>query len=460
MKPPSRGELTEHALKKYRDLGLDEGLERIARKTQAFETSHIIVTYPSYQALAPMDEDDIDPGDADLSLYLHIPFCVNKCAYCHYVSGVGGEAERRRYLRLLEKEVDLTDEKFGLRSRRVRSIHVGGGTPTVMGTCDLIRLLDKVNGVFDVRAGAEVTIESCPKTLLERIQEDGFSDIQDHGANRISVGVQSFNDRILDIANREHTGEEAAAAVQAAREAGFGNINIDLMNGLPAQTLETLYEDLESTAELAPESVTTYHLRLKSHVPMHDLLMRHSGYFPSPKTSLLMDLMTRECLRTMGYDEDPINWFNKRPRYAYRHQIQKWKHQTDLLAFGVSAYSYLNRTQYYNRLGLLDYAKDIRKGRLPIYVGRRLPPGEQRRRTAIFALKTKDGVDKKAYALRYGREFADEHRKKTSWLKKLGLLEETSAKVRLTEKGRLFADEIARQFYSPQVNKTAAAAGS
>jgi oxygen-independent coproporphyrinogen-3 oxidase len=296
-------------------------------------------------------------------------------------------------------------------------------------------------------------LESCPRTLIKRIKEDDLNRILEAGVNRLSIGVQTFNDKILRIAGREHSGKEAQNAVKLARKNGFKNINVDMMIGLPGQSLKTLYRDLEILGELQPESLTLYHLRLKSHVPMYDLLMENRGYFPSEEDSLKMDLMFRDFMNCLGYDEDPINWFNKSPKYRYQHQFDKWEDKKDLIAVGPSAYSFLNNTQYFNHSELDDYYSSLEAGIMPVDVGATLPNDELSRRHMIFKLKTKEGVSKKEHKQLFNVTVDDEFGTQLTALEKLGLVENTPDRVSLTTKGALFADEVARQFYSDEVNR-------
>ncbi|MFH1403794.1 MAG: coproporphyrinogen-III oxidase family protein [Candidatus Altiarchaeota archaeon] len=446
--------LAAQAGKRYIELGLGEGLEAVRRTTRAFESSHIIVTYPPYQALDPINHEEIGAGGRDIALYVHIPYCLNKCAYCHYVSDVAeDEKEQDRYVDYLKKEVELVSRIFNLKDKRVGSVHIGGGTPTTLKTPVLIELIDKVKEHFRVDEKAEVTLESCPKSIIRRVGEGGFGGLIDKGVSRLSIGIQSFNNKVLNIAGRKHTGRQAKQSVKLARDAGFGNINVDMMIGLPGQDTSNIHRDLEYLSMLEPESLTLYHLRLKSSVPMYDLLMEDSGRFPDIESSLTMDLMYRTYLDGLGYHEDPVNWFNKQKKYEYRHQLDKWGDKTDLVALGVAGYSHLNNTQYYNHCRLEDYYNMLDQNRPPVHVGKKIPAAEQGRRHVIFRIKTRAGVDKKEYAEKYGASIDEEFAGILQTLAEQDLIHDTQDHVRLTDKGILFADEIARLFYSPEVDQ-------
>jgi oxygen-independent coproporphyrinogen III oxidase len=450
--PASRA-LTSKVRERLARMGLDRGFGPVKRAVKAFESSHIIVAYPPRQAMGPVSAGDIGAGGRDLALYLHVPFCLNKCAFCHYISDDGSdESGRWRYVDFLKREIGLVSEAFGLAGKRVRSIHVGGGTPTVLRTASILDVLREVGDRFDVASDAEVTLESCPRSLIRGISDDGLARVLDAGVNRLSMGVQTFDDRVLRIAGREHTGAEALKAYGLAKEAGFGNANLDMMIGLPGQDDNTLRADLKRLEGLMPESVTLYHLRLKSTVPLYDMFLRDEGFFPGEDASLMMDVTFREYMGCLGYGEDPVNWFNRSPGYRYRHQMDKWRDEADLVAFGPSAYSFMNGVQYYNHSGLADYYGAIEAGRPPISCGARLGGEELRRRHVIFAIKTRDGVVKADYEGRFGSRLEDDFPSEVAALAGNGLAQDGPDSLELTEKGMLFADEVSRMFYSRRVD--------
>ena len=374
----------------------------IKREREAFETSHTIVTYPPLQVCAPINLKDIFTKNKkikrDVALYIHIPFCIGKCLYCHYATFANQPLSvTDYYLKHIEKELELLLKILELQEMNIKSIHIGGGTPTYLSVEQLGSLMDFLHKKLNIEKDAEITFESCPETL---IKEDGDAKLKlllEKGVNRLSIGIQSFDDEVLKTAGRNHNAREAFMALRLARNCGFKNINIDLMIGLPDQTLQSWSETLSKVEELKPESITAYHLRIKSIVPFFNLFKNQLERFPSDNNILTMDVMIRKKLSDLSYKENPANWFNKESKFIYHHQEQKWKETAELLALGVSSYSFINNVQYYNYSNLKDYFEAIDNGKLPIHKGIKLDEKEQIIRKIIFGLKMADGIEKSKF---------------------------------------------------------------
>lgn len=422
----------------------------IKRRKESFELSHTIVTYPPFQTCKEIKPEEIFTTNKKIkrgvALYIHIPFCITKCLYCHYITFPNQPISiTEYYLNLVKKELELLLKIPELQDMIIKSIHVGGGTPTYLTINQLAGLMDFLNQKLNIEKEAEITFESCPETLITKDGDKKLRKLLEKGVNRLSIGVQSFDDKVLKTAGRSHNAKEAITAFKLARATGFKNINIDLMIGLPDQTLENWNETLSQTKELMPESITAYHLRLKPIAPMFHLFQKQLERFPSDQDDLLMNIMIREKLSKLGYKENPASWFNKEPKYIYKHQRQKWQYEAELLAIGVSSYSFINNIQYYNYSDLKNYFSNLEYGKLPIWKGFKLNKKEQIARKIIFGLKMVEGIEKEKYY-----NFDEE---KFNKLKDVGLLEINKNIKLVWPKGFIFSEEICSQFYTEEIKK-------
>ena len=209
----------------------------------------------------------------NLSLYLHIPFCVRKCRYCDFLSGPADEAARQRYAKALCAEIRAAGE-FCREKETVTTVYLGGGTPSVLTPVQIGKILDTVRECFSLEENAEITMEINPGTVTE----EDLRSLRAAGINRLSVGVQSFRDDELKLLGRIHTAEEAKDVMRAARRAGFSNLSLDLISALPGQKLEDFIFNLEEAAALRPEHISVYSLILEEGTPL--ARMAQEGQLP------------------------------------------------------------------------------------------------------------------------------------------------------------------------------------
>ena len=414
------------------------------------------IAYPSLQAmdvLQPQTITDAIPTIGHkVALYIHIPFCTRLCYYCHYYKVFGaGQGLVESYLSALFKEIELYADIFG--RLEAASVYIGGGTPSYLEPDQMKRLFHHIRRDLVVLLGTEITFEMHP----ESVTRDRLEALRACGVNRISMGVESFDDEILTSENRGHTSDEAVRAYETIRHAGFDNINLDLIYGLRRQTVSVWEQNLAQIAELMPASMCAYYLRVKTSTPDAKLYLAGADGFPSEEDLLLMHIMTCEAMKELEYDQPIVDWFVRSAKHFHQYQDHNWR-QTDrvpLLGLGASAYSYLGGVQYYNINDITKYIAQLKEGTLPVWKGEVLPPHERMRRTAVLGLKM--GIDRGEFASTYGVDFCKQFSATTEQLEKLGLLEITPQSVRLSYLGALFADEVCRKFYSPTVRKRMAA---
>lgn len=414
--------------------------------------SHHIVTYPPLDALPEINPAKIYSKDSpkcsrEIALYLHLPFCTGKCLYCAYITLPNQSKEFiDGYLDAVEKEIDLLLQYPNLQNITVNSIYIGGGTPTYLSVNQLERVFGLLKTKFKIKKGAEITIEAGPETLIGKEGEKKLKILLQNDANRLSMGFQTFDDNILKLLNRRHNTKQAIEAYNLAKNVGLENINVDLIPGLPDQTLEIWQNDLEQIGKLEPASITCYPLSIKQTTGIYPLYQKERQRFPSREDVLIMHIMANEFFNKLGYNQRPVWWFARTPQYVYKQQIHKWGELCEQLALGVSGYSFINDFQYFNYRTVPQYLEAIKNHNLPIWKGIKLLKEDLMRRMILFGLKT--GLSKKLFASKFSINPNDVFKDVWKKLESLKLVEYDKDVIQLTYKGKLFADEVAKKFYS------------
>jgi oxygen-independent coproporphyrinogen-3 oxidase len=268
-----------------------------------------------------------------IGLYLHIPFCRQKCAYCDFSSYAGRESLVAPYLDALDREMALWHDHLGC-GAQARTLYVGGGTPTVLPAAGLASLVERARRAFALPEEAEITVEANPGTVNSAY----FRCLRRAGANRLSLGVQSYDDRLLALLGRIHNADQADASVRDARAAGFQNLNLDLMLGLPRQTLGDWQASVRRALDLAPQHLSLYALTVEQGTPLAAQIER--GALPAPDDDLAAEMYewAAGALARAGYDHYEIsNW--ALPGYACRHNLVYWRNEP-YLGLGAGAHSW------------------------------------------------------------------------------------------------------------------------
>jgi putative oxygen-independent coproporphyrinogen III oxidase len=368
-----------------------------------------------------------------LGLYLHVPFCKARCSFCAFYLQIYREDRTRSYLNSLSHEIDLHATLNSLNRRPLHTVYFGGGTPTTLSSNELCCVLEQVRHCFELQEHAEVTLEAHPETVTE----DGLRSLIDAGFNRISFGVQSMDDGELVKIGRRMPRHAAHIAVEAARSAGFVNINLDLIYGLPGQTMESWRSTLEETIALQPTHLSCYALTVEEGTKLHRDLRQGGTDSPDADRQNAMEDEAVRRLAAAGFERYEISNYS-RPEYACRHNQLYWR-GGEYLGLGPSAKSYLNGCRLGNVEDLQAYHCALESGNLPIQEREWLTPDQRRREAVVFGLRLIEGID-----LGILQETMDR-----TWEQVLdrlmdqGLLEEQAGRVRMTERGRRFADSIA-----------------
>lgn len=383
---------------------------------------------------------------APQAAYVHIPFCLAKCHYCEFNSYPGMEASFAEYVRALELEISRVSA-----ASRLSTIYFGGGTPTMLTAEQLHGILRLLVDRFGLIQDSEITIEANPGT----VDSKKLSSLRNSGFNRLSLGVQSLDDAMLETLGRAHSVQDALEAYDLARKAAFDNISLDLMFALPGQNLEDWKRTLGRIVKLYPEHVSLYELSIEEgsrfaqvYAPTFNSNAYASGkpvaILPDENAKVEMYQVTIDTLTAAGYEHYEVSNF-ARPGYRSRHNQVYWRNEP-YYGFGAGATGYVDGVRYTNLKQPEDYMKAIARGDSPVetseIVSRETSMGE----TIMLALRTKEGLHLQRFKKRYDAEVLDIYPCVISQLTQTGLLEVSSQSIRLTHKGLLLTDEVAEKF--------------
>lgn len=374
-----------------------------------------------------------------LGIYIHIPFCRKKCYYCDFPSFAGYETLMEPYGTALSMEIEeksLLLEQLG----PADTVYIGGGTPTALPLGVLARLIGKLRRTVPIKSDAEITIEANPGT----VDEEYLHALLECGVNRLSMGVQSFNDTILRAIGRIHTAEQAVRAVEMAKSAGFKNLSLDMMYGLPGQGLEDLKTSVETALELEPKHISIYGLQVEDGTLF--ARQQEKGELRLPVDDIveaMYDYMT-EYLPDRGYVRYEISNFAL-PGYESRHNMGYW---TDVpyLGMGAAAHSYMGDSRWNNVSSVEKYIKSVETG-LPYRENEELLDRETEMEEFCFlALRMSAGIDKRAFQRKFDCPIGSVYNEAIEKMKARKLLEETEDHIRLTSLGMKFGNVVFREF--------------
>ena len=376
-----------------------------------------------------------------IGLYLHIPFCTAKCGYCDFNSYAGHEHMIPSYAGTIVKDAKLWTE--AVRGRAIETVFFGGGTPSLNPVEEMAAILSGLRDTFDFAPNAEISMEANPGSL----SADYLRGMRAIGLNRLSIGVQSFDDEELVMLDRVHTADEARQAFAAARAAGFDNVNLDFIYGLPEQPLAAWQRTLEQALALAPEHLSLYALTVEDGTPLARDVKR--GRVPAPDADMQAEHYewTEQRLARAGYEHYEIsNW--ARPGRQCRHNLVYWQNH-EYLGLGAGAHSFLNGVRFSTVLlpnryvELVDESVAAGDGSLRhVHGAEEITPELSIADTLILGLRLNDGIDLAAFASRYGRGLDDVHGALIAEFTGYGLLERTATHLRLTPRGRLLSNEL------------------
>ena len=279
---------------------------------------------------------------AELGIYIHIPFCVKKCYYCDFVSFTNQNANIKKYIQAILKEL----EQYDLKKYNITTIYIGGGTPSAISSAYIVNILEKIKEKLENNntewKDIEITIEVNPGTVTK----EKLQDYKSVGVNRLSIGLQTTNDNLLKIIGRIHTYEEFLETYKLAEEVGFKNINVDLMIGLPSQTIQDLKDSLNKVINLEPKHISTYSLILEENTVLEKLVESGKLILPDEDMERQMYWYVKNTLELNGYNHYEISNFAKEG-FESKHNLNCWE-QKQYIGLGLAASSYINNERYSN----------------------------------------------------------------------------------------------------------------
>ena len=363
-------------------------------------------------------------------VYLHVPFCLSKCPYCDFCSFPGfGEEDRERYVTAALREIEERDYP----RRTATSIFFGGGTPSLLSTAQFDALLSAVDKRFSVASDAEITFEMNPATAdFEKLRS-----LRRLGFNRVSVGCQSLSDEELSALGRAHTAEGFFRAYDDARSAGFDNINIDLMYGVPRQTAESFSRTLNTVVSLSPTHVSAYGLIVEEGTPFYE--RRDSLGLPGDDAEADLYAMAVSALHAAGFSHYEISNY-ARPGYECRHNLLYWL-QGEYAAYGLSASSHIGGVRKTNTRDLSAYLSDPANAVAEKTV---IKGGDAEYEYIMLRLRLSEGIDETAFRVKFGRSFREAYAAQLAPYYLRGLLKNEGDRTALTDEGLYLCSALLR----------------
>lgn len=379
----------------------------------------------------------------ELELYVHIPFCVRKCAYCDFLSFPSEECERASYVDALLKEIKGQKDKF--KDYVVTTVFLGGGTPSLLREDDTARIFHSLKESFDISRNAEITMEVNPGTVTAKKAAVWKA----CGVNRLSIGLQSADDEELQMLGRIHTFQEFLDTWKIVREAGFDNVNIDLISAIPGQTLESWEKTLRTAAGLAPEHLSAYSLIIEEGTPFYKMYGEESGTagaedasnrqlpLPDEDTEREIYKITEQILNRYGYHRYEISNYAKEG-YECRHNLGYWERK-EYLGLGLGASSLVNEQRFRNTADMERYLKlfgtDGSKAGEVYEETEVLSAQEQMEEFMFLGLRKMKGISGAEFEKSFGRTLDEVYGDTIDRLQSQGLIERAGDELRLTERG-------------------------
>ena len=370
-------------------------------------------------------------------IYIHVPFCVRKCSYCSFYSVPGGSKWFNQYVAAVRRQIQEQARTSWCREHWAESVFFGGGTPTVLEPEQLVLLLRECRQLsgrhlFDT----EISIEVNPAT----IDYEGLVLLRQGGFNRVSIGIQSLNDRELERLGRVHTAEEARQTVSMAREAGFDNLSLDLMYGLPGQDLDSWTQTLDKALTLAPDHLAIYELTLEEGTSFFDRAGQGDLDLPDEEEVLAMLGQTGLALKEVSLQRYEISNY-ARPGFECLHNVNYWNNGS-YLGFGPSAVSYSSRRRMTTLADMEQFCLKVQKGESVIEEIEELNREQRFRETVVMGLRMTSGVSVGELQQRFGINLTSYYGETLNLLVKQGLVEMAKGRLHLTEQGMLLANTV------------------
>jgi len=375
-----------------------------------------------------------------IGLYLHVPFCIRKCNYCSFVSAPREDELVAAYLKALGREIEIYSRSLAPENKAVDSIYIGGGTPTCLSGGELAEILERIFSYFNVPGTAEITVEANPGT----VDPEKLKTLNKLGVNRLSMGIQACQPELLGLLGRIHSWDTAADSFGQARRAGFDNINVDLIFGIPGQDPGQWHRCLEKVAGLNPDHISAYGLQVEEGTPLYERVK--SGELDPCNEDLEADMFGDliDTLAGLGYVHYEISNF-ARPGSFCRHNLRYWQNLS-YLGLGPAAHSYLEGWRFANHDGLERYAGELAADSLPVCRRERIDQVTEMSETVFLGLRLVEGLAERTFRERFGKAVDNVYPDQIARLTGLGLLERSGGRLRLTRRGLMLGNVVFSEF--------------
>ena len=370
----------------------------------------------------------------DIGIYIHIPFCMHKCYYCDFISFAGKENLIEQYINTLKKEIE-NEEK--LKEYNIKTIYIGGGTPSYINEKYIKEIVELINSKYNVDKTTEITIEVNPGTVTkEKLQTYYNSHI-----NRLSIGLQSTNNKLLKEIGRIHNYEEFLETYYLARDIGFKNINIDLMLGLPNQELKDIEKSLDEVINLKPEHISVYSLILEEETKLEEKVNNKELELPDETLERKMYWLVKEKLERSGYIHYEISNFAKKG-FESKHNLDCWN-QKEYIGFGLAAHSYLNNIRYSNAENFKEYFESSLNKKI---IHETQTKEEKQKEFMLLGLRKIDGIKISEFKNKFVENPIYLYRESLNKLVNKKLIEIDQDDIKLTKKGIDLANIVWEEF--------------
>jgi oxygen-independent coproporphyrinogen-3 oxidase len=374
----------------------------------------------------------------EAGLYIHIPFCEKKCDYCDFYS-ITHLDQIDSFVQALQKEIEIRAQYFA--NHTFKTIFWGGGTPSLLNEKQIVHIYDSLKTNFHFKDDAEITIEANPGTLTS----SKLSFLKNLGFNRLSLGAQSFNHGELIFLGRIHSINDIFQSFHDARNAGFTNINIDLITAFPGITLKSFKNSLSKALQLKPEHISCYTLIFEPGTVFYNKLQQGELRPIEVDEEASYYQIASKVLQANGYLHYEISNFSLGEKNICKHNQLYWEHET-YLGFGPSAHSFFQNQRQANKQSLLFYINELKKGNLPIDFQENISEEDLMFEYIFLNLRLRNGINLSDFQNRFGLDYLKKFSSKIQYLSDNKLVESNDHHLRLTDKGWMLADSIAAYF--------------
>ena len=370
----------------------------------------------------------------EFSIYIHIPFCISKCKYCDFNSYANCDEMIEPYINSVINQIE-NDNHF-TKDNICKTIYIGGGTPSYIDGKYIVKILNMIYTKYTIYEHAEITIEINPSSITY----DKLQDYKDIGINRLSIGLQTTNDELLSVIGRRHTYSQFLSAYKMCRDMGFDNINIDIMFGLPNQSINDVEKDISEIIKLNPNHISCYSLILYENVSLYNMVKNNKYILPNENDERKMSLVVDNLLKEYGYEHYEISNYAKDGAYS-NHNLMCWN-QYEYIGFGAGAHSFARGVRFCNTENIKQYIKNNQ-----INILEEMNKEELMKEYLMLGMRLINRIDKKRFYQLYNVDMLEKFSNELTGLQEKGYINiDKKGQISLTKRGEDFNNYICEQF--------------